>query len=131
MVNVPMANQLVPHRRYAEDRPKITFADVAGADEAEADLSEVVDVLRHPRQYLELGARLPRGVLLVGPPGTGKTLLARTVAGEAGVPFLSISGSEVRGDVRRGCEPHPRFVRAGQSRRTRYTVGPICWRGSM
>jgi cell division protease FtsH len=81
-------------RRYAEDRPKVTFADVAGADEAKADLNEVVDVLRHPRKYLELGARLPRGVLLVGPPGTGKTLLARAVAGEAGVPFFSISGSE-------------------------------------
>jgi cell division protease FtsH len=81
-------------QRYAEDRPKVTFADVAGADEAKADLNEVVDVLRHPRKYLELGARLPRGVLLVGPPGTGKTLLARAVAGEAGVPFFSISGSE-------------------------------------
>jgi cell division protease FtsH len=81
-------------RRYAEDRSKMTFADVAGATEAKADLSEVVDVLRHPRKYLELGARLPRGVLLVGPPGTGKTLLARAVAGEAGVPFFSISGSE-------------------------------------
>jgi cell division protease FtsH len=81
-------------RRYSEDRPKVTFADVAGADEAKADLSEVVDVLRRPRKYIELGARLPRGVLLVGPPGTGKTLLARAVAGEAGVPFFSISGSE-------------------------------------
>ncbi len=81
-------------RRYAEDRPKVTFADVAGADEAKADLSEVVDVLRHPQKYLALGARLPRGVLLVGPPGTGKTLLGRAVAGEAGVPFFSISGSE-------------------------------------
>ncbi len=81
-------------RRYAEDRPKITFADVAGADEAKADLAEVVDFLRHPGKYLEIGARIPRGVLLVGPPGTGKTLLARAVAGEAGVPFFSISGSE-------------------------------------
>jgi len=80
--------------RYAEDRPKVTFADVAGADEAKADLSEVVDILSRPHKYLELGARLPRGVLLVGPPGTGKTLLARAVAGEAGVPFFSISGSE-------------------------------------
>ena len=81
-------------RRYAEDRPKVMFADVAGADEAKADLSEVVDILRHPRKYLERGARLPRGVLLLGPPGTGKTLLARAVAGEASVPFFSISGSE-------------------------------------
>jgi cell division protease FtsH len=81
-------------RRYNEDRPKITFADVAGVDEAKADLTEVVDFLRNPRKYQELGARIPRGVLLVGPPGTGKTLLARAVAGEAGVPFFSISGSE-------------------------------------
>jgi cell division protease FtsH len=81
-------------RRYAEDRPKVTFADVAGADEAKMDLAEVVDFLRHPNKYLEIGARIPRGVLLVGPPGTGKTLLARAVAGEAGVPFFSISGSE-------------------------------------
>jgi cell division protease FtsH len=81
-------------RRYTEDRPKITFADVAGVDEAKADLTEVVDFLRNPRKYQELGARIPRGVLLLGPPGTGKTLLARAVAGEAGVPFFSISGSE-------------------------------------
>jgi cell division protease FtsH len=81
-------------RRYAEDRPKVTFTDVAGADEAKADLTEVVDFLRHPTKYLEIGARIPRGVLLVGPPGTGKTLLGRAVAGEAGVPFFSISGSE-------------------------------------
>ena len=81
-------------RRYTEDRPKITFADVAGAEEAKKDLAEVVDFLRHPAKYLAIGARIPRGVLLVGPPGTGKTLLARAVAGEAGVPFFHISGSE-------------------------------------
>jgi cell division protease FtsH len=81
-------------RRYAEDQPKVTFADVAGADEAKGDLAEVVDFLRNPAKYLAIGARIPRGVLLVGPPGTGKTLLARAVAGEAGVPFFSISGSE-------------------------------------
>ena len=81
-------------RRYTPDRPKVTFGDVAGADEAKADLAEVVDFLAHPAKYLEIGARIPRGVLLVGPPGTGKTLLARAVAGEAGVPFFSISGSE-------------------------------------
>jgi cell division protease FtsH len=81
-------------RRYAEDKPKVTFADVAGADEAKADLLEVVDFLRRPTKYLEIGAHIPRGVLLVGPPGTGKTLLARAVAGEASVPFFSISGSE-------------------------------------
>src|SRR5258708_20588538 len=81
-------------RRYTEDRPKITFADVAGADEAKADLTEVVDFLRHPGKYLEIGARIPRGVLLVGPPGTGKPLLPRPVAGEAGVPFFPTTGSQ-------------------------------------
>ncbi len=72
----------------------VTFADVAGADGVKAELREIVDVLRHPDRYHAIGARLPKGVLLVGPPGTGKTLLARAVAGEAGVPFLSISGSD-------------------------------------
>jgi cell division protease FtsH len=81
-------------RRYTEDRPRVTFADVAGADEAKQDLREVVDFLSHPSKYLAIGARIPRGVLLVGPPGTGKTLLARAVAGEAGAPFFHISGSE-------------------------------------
>jgi cell division protease FtsH len=81
-------------RRYNSDRPAVTFADVAGADEAKADLQEEVDFLRHPQKYHDLGARIPRGVLLVGPPGTGKTLLARAVAGEAGVPFFSLSASE-------------------------------------
>ncbi len=81
-------------RRYSEEQPKLTFQDVAGADEAKKDLTEVVDFLRHPSKYLAIGARIPRGVLLVGPPGTGKTLLARAVAGEAGVPFFHISGSE-------------------------------------
>src|SRR6185312_4512474 len=81
-------------RRYTEDRPRVTFADVAGADEAKQDLREVVDFLSHPAKYLAIGARIPRGVLLVGPPGTGKTLLARAVAGEAEVPFFHISGSE-------------------------------------
>ena len=81
-------------RRYGTDTPKVTFADVAGVDEAKADLSEVVDFLRHPAKYLAIGARIPRGVLLAGPPGTGKTLMARAVAGEAEVPFFNISGSE-------------------------------------
>ncbi len=75
-------------------RINVTFADVAGVDEAKAELVEVVDFLRHPQKYQRLGGRIPRGVLLVGPPGTGKTLLARAVAGEAHVPFFSISGSE-------------------------------------
>jgi cell division protease FtsH len=81
-------------RRYSSEHPKVTFADVAGADEAKADLQEEVDFLTHPDKYRKLGARIPKGVLLVGPPGTGKTLLARAVAGEAGVPFFSINASE-------------------------------------
>lgn len=79
---------------YVESDTKVTFADVAGVDEAKAELQEVVDFLQNPREYGSLGARMPKGILLVGPPGTGKTLLARAVAGEAGVPFFSISGSE-------------------------------------
>ncbi len=81
-------------RRYGSDEPKITFNDVAGADEAKAELQEEVDFLRHPKKYHDLGARIPKGVLLVGAPGTGKTLLARAVAGEAGVPFFSLNASE-------------------------------------
>ena len=76
------------------DKTKVTFDDVAGADEEKAELQEVVDFLRNPQKYTEIGARIPHGLLLVGPPGTGKTLLARAVAGEAGVQFLSISGSD-------------------------------------
>ncbi|MEF9934798.1 MAG: ATP-dependent zinc metalloprotease FtsH [Clostridium sp.] len=76
------------------DKRKVTFKDVAGADEEKVELQEVVDFLKHPKKYIELGARIPKGVLLVGPPGTGKTLIAKAVAGEAGVPFFSISGSD-------------------------------------
>jgi cell division protease FtsH len=79
---------------YAEDDVKVSFADVAGVDEAEEELKEIVEFLRNPRKYTNLGGRIPKGVLLVGPPGTGKTLLARAVAGEAKVPFFSLSGSE-------------------------------------
>ncbi|HVO41842.1 MAG TPA: ATP-dependent zinc metalloprotease FtsH [Aggregatilineales bacterium] len=81
-------------RRYTEERPSATFADVAGEDAAKGELNEMVDFLKEPDKYLALGARIPRGVLLVGPPGTGKTLLARAVAGEAKVPFFSLSASE-------------------------------------
>ena len=81
-------------RLFTSNRPSVTFADVAGVDEAKEELQEVVEFLKFPDKFAALGARIPRGVLLVGPPGTGKTLLSRAVAGEAGVPFFSISGSE-------------------------------------
>ena len=81
-------------RVYDVERPRVTFADVAGEEEAKGELTQVVDFLRNPAKYHRIGARLPRGVLLIGPPGTGKTLLARAVAGEAGVPFFSVSASE-------------------------------------
>ena len=81
-------------RLGSEEKKKVTFADVAGCDEEKAELAEVVDFLKHPSTFTEMGARIPKGILLVGPPGTGKTLLAKAVAGEAGVQFLSISGSD-------------------------------------
>ncbi len=81
-------------RLGSEEKKKVTFADVAGCDEEKAELAEIVHFLKNPKQYTEMGARIPKGVLLVGPPGTGKTLLAKAVAGEAGVQFLSISGSD-------------------------------------
>ncbi|GAB4547239.1 MAG: ATP-dependent zinc metalloprotease FtsH [Anaerolineae bacterium] len=81
-------------RMFSGDRPTVTFEDVAGADESKEELREVVEFLKEPDKFIQLGARIPKGVLLVGPPGTGKTLLAKAVAGEAGTPFFSISGSE-------------------------------------
>lgn len=81
-------------KKAEDDKRKTTFADVAGADEEKEEMSELVQFLKDPKKFNELGARIPKGVLLVGPPGTGKTLLARAVAGEAGVPFFSISGSD-------------------------------------
>jgi cell division protease FtsH len=81
-------------RMYSEGTTGVTFANVAGVDEAKAELQEIVDFLQHADKYVKLGAKIPKGVLLIGPPGTGKTLLAKAIAGEAGVPFFSISGSE-------------------------------------
>ena len=81
-------------KRMSPDSPKVTFKDVAGADEAVEELHEIKEFLENPKKFQALGARIPKGVLLYGPPGTGKTLLARAVAGEAGVPFFSISGSD-------------------------------------
>ncbi len=81
-------------RLHTDDRKRVTFEDVAGIDEVKEELTEIVDFLKHPKRYMELGARIPKGVLLFGSPGTGKTLLAKAVAGEAGVPFFTISGSD-------------------------------------
>ncbi len=81
-------------RMFSGENPTVTFNDVAGVEEAKIDLSEIVEFLKEPEKFIQLGARIPKGVLLVGPPGTGKTLLAKAVSGEAGVPFFSISGSE-------------------------------------
>ncbi len=81
-------------KMFSGDQPKVTFADVAGVDESKEELQEIVEFLREPQKFISLGARIPKGVLLVGPPGGGKTLLAKAVSGEAGVPFFSISGSE-------------------------------------
>ena len=81
-------------RVVAADRPKVTFNDVAGVEEAKEELKEIIEFLMSPQKFQRLGGRIPKGVLLVGPPGTGKTLLAKAVAGEAGVPFMSITGSD-------------------------------------
>ena len=97
-------------RLASEEKRKVTFADVAGADEEKAELQEIVDYLKGPQKYIALGARIPKGVLLVGPPGTGKTLLAKAVAGEAGVQFLSISGSDFVELWRASAIPRPGSV---------------------
>ena len=81
-------------KTYSSERPATTFADVTGYEGVKTEIKEVVDFLKEPERFAEIGARIPKGILLVGPPGTGKTLIARAVAGEAGVPFLSVSGSD-------------------------------------
>ena len=103
-------------RMFLGNKTVVTFNDVAGVDEAKTELQEVVEFLKYPEKFNSLGARIPRGVLLVGPPGTGKTLMARAVAGEAGVPFFSHLGLRVRRDVRgRRRQPRPRPVRPGEA----------------
>jgi cell division protease FtsH len=92
--NAAMAFGKSKARMFSGEHPTVTFADVAGVDESKEELQEVVEFLKEPQKFIQLGARIPKGVLLVGPPGTGKTLLAKAVSGEAGVPFFSISGSE-------------------------------------
>ncbi len=106
-------------KKMTRDQPHITFKDVAGVDEAVEELEEIKEFLANPGKFQALGAKIPKGVLLVGPPGTGKTLLARAVAGEAGVPFFSDLGLRLRRDVRRRRrEPRARPLRAGEGRRT-------------
>ena len=101
-----------------EAHGRVTFEDVAGVDEAKQDLQEIVEFLRDPGKFQRLGGKIPRGVLLVGPPGTGKTLIARAVAGEANVPFFTISGSDfVEMFVGVGASPRARHVRAGEEER--------------
>jgi cell division protease FtsH len=92
--NAAMAFGKSKARMFSGEHPTVTFEDVAGVDESKEELKEVVEFLKEPQKFIQLGARIPKGVLLVGPPGTGKTLLAKAVSGEAGVPFFSISGSE-------------------------------------
>ncbi len=107
-------------KTYTTERPGTTFADVAGYEGVKQEIREVVDFLKYPERFAEIGARIPKGVLLVGPPGTGKTLIARAVAGEAGVPFLSVTGSDFM----------EMFVGVGASRvRDLFASRPASWAG--
>ena len=101
----------------------ITFADVAGEDEAKESLSEIVNYLHDPKKYQEIGASMPKGILLVGPPGTGKTMLAKAVAGESHVPFFAMSGLGICGDVRRSRRfQSARFIQAGKGKSALHCV---------
>jgi len=123
-------------KRYSDEQPKVTFDDVAGIDEAENELIEIIDFLKNPAKYQRLGGTVPKGVLLVGAPGTGKTLLARAIAGQAGVPFFSLSASEfvemivgvgasrVRDLFRQAREAAPAIIFIGRAGRHR----PYSWR---
>ena len=113
-VGSPMSFGRSRGRLYAQDDIGITFDDIAGVDEAVEEVREIVDFLKYPEKYQRLGGRIPKGVLLVGPPGTGKTLLAKAIAGEAGVPFFSLSGSDfVEMFVGRRCGARARYVPTG------------------
>ena len=111
-------------KTFSSDRPSTTFDDVAGYTGVKQEISEVVDFLKTPARFKEIGAKIPKGVLLVGPPGTGKTLIARAVAGEAGVPFMSVSGSDfmemfVGVGRQPGARPVPDRPQAGPGHRLR------------
>jgi AAA+ superfamily predicted ATPase len=108
-------------RLFTANRPSVVFSDVAGVEEAKEELVEVVEFLKYPEKFAALGARIPRGVLLVGPPGTGKTLLSRAVAGEAGVPFFSISGSALAPAASATCSTRPSEMRHASSSSMRST----------
>ncbi len=114
--NAAMAFGKSRARMFSGEHPTVTFQDVAGIEESKQELAEVVEFLKEPQKFIQLGARIPKGVLLVGPPGTGKTLLAKAVSGEAGVPFFSISGSEfVEMFVGVGASCVPRPLRSSQA----------------
>jgi cell division protease FtsH len=105
-------------RLFTEKQGRVTFDDVAGIDEAKVELQEIVEFLKDPQKFQRLGGKIPKGALLVGPPGTGKTLTARAVAGEANVPFFTISGSDfVEMFVGVGASPCARYVRTRQEKR--------------